>query len=127
MPRASNTVYVALFHSHVLSLPRSTLTMTDWLVGLFGPSGSTLGQKSMSSPRVPASAIAARAPGEALANALPPTQVVPVQLGVSFASVPTKITFFGTQTWLLDATPGVAADPQLFEKTWMRLLGRSQT
>src|SRR5215475_7723023 len=111
-PSAPNTVAVALSHSHELSLPRSTLTITVCEVGLRDPSESILGQKSMSSPRSPPSAIAARAAREAFANPSIPTQVVPAQFGaLSLASSPILMILTGKQIgWL----PPEDAWPQSF-------------
>jgi hypothetical protein len=78
---APDPVAVVLSHSQLLSLPRSTSTITVCDVGLREPSEAILGQKSMSSERAPASAIAARAAGDAFSNPLIARQVVPVQLG----------------------------------------------
>src|SRR5262249_19856039 len=126
-PRAPKTVAVALSISQVLSLPRSTLTITCWLVGLFEARASILGQKSMSSPRVPASWIAAAAAGSASRNALFPSDNAG---GVTPAFKPMLMMRLGAHIGWTAWTPaaaGVDGPPPFLLKTWMRLFGRSHT
>ena len=65
------------------------------------------GQKSMSSPRVPASRIAFRAAAVAVGN----WSMLMTRFGMHNGWVPA----------------GVVAPPQVFSNTWMRSSGRSQT
>src|SRR5215472_9135870 len=121
-PSAPKTVAVALSISQVLSLLRSTSTMTSWLVGLLLARKSTLGQKSISHARVVSEArIAAASAGGAFLNALLPSAGGDVWP----AFWPMLMMRFGMHTG--SGVAVVDGCPQVRSNTWMRLFGRSQT